>query len=161
MASRFVSVRDRNLSLWQSAVDEAVSRMGDHGRAQAMLQAATQQVLAATGKAPPVGAGAAAASAAPGSQTAHTALAKAMFDHVNATQPADAAAGAGTAAAAAPALSLPDFITAFRDYSTADVLGWAQCAINYAKYLANGSGATMYVTPTRMSFGVLDYRLPE
>src|SRR5436190_2020671 len=161
MASRIVSVRDRNLSLWQSAVDEAVSRMGDHGRAQAMLQAATQQVLAATGKAPPVGAGAAAASAAPGSQTAHTALAKAMFDHVNATQPADAAAGAGTAAAAAPALSLTDFITAFRDYSTADVLGWAQCAINYAKYLASGSGAPMYVTPTSMSFGVLDYRLPE
>ncbi len=157
MINRFVSVRDRELSLWQSAVDEAVATLGDPARAAAMRDAATMLALRGVGKAPPLDASpaaATAAAAAPNTASAHAFLAKAFFDQVNANQRHGAAASPA-------AFSFSNLITFFRDYSTADVLGWAQCAINYAKYLASGSGAPMYVTPTSMSFGVLDYRLPE
>src|ERR1051325_5616249 len=160
MPSRFVSVRDRNLSLWQSAVDEAVSALGDPARAKAMRDAVALQALSGVGKAaavPDVLTAAAAAGARPDSADVHALLAKAFFDRVN----ADHGPGVTAAAAAAEGLSLTQMFTIFRDYSTADLLGWAQCAIAYAKYLAQGSGAPMYVTPASMSFGVLDYRLPE
>src|SRR5947209_18192508 len=122
MASRFTSVRDRNLSLWQSAVDEAVSAIGDPIRAKAMRDAVALQALSGVGKAAPIpDAAAAAAPVSPNQPSAHALLAKAFFDRVNADH------GPGAAAAA---FGFSDMLTIFRDYSTADVLGWAQCAIN-------------------------------
>src|SRR5437667_11849882 len=102
MASRFISVRDRDLSLWQSAVDEAVSAIGDPIRAKAMRDTAALQALSGVGKAAPIpDLAAAAAPVRPGDPNAHAFLAKAFFDRVNADH------GTG-AAAAAPAFGFAD-----------------------------------------------------
>lgn len=160
MVSRFISVRDRNLSLWQSAVDEVVAQIKDPVRGRAMREAAALHVLEATGKIKDALADAApsAASVKATDPQALAFLSKKFFERANADSHAQLAPSA--------ALNMTDFFDLFRDYSTADVLGWAQCAINYAKYLATSSGTPMYVNwqdqvPPNVQYGVLDYRLPE
>ncbi|MGB8487346.1 MAG: hypothetical protein WCD67_13845, partial [Xanthobacteraceae bacterium] len=51
MLNRFIAVRDRNISLWQSAVDEVTAKLADPARMKAMREAAALHALASIGKA--------------------------------------------------------------------------------------------------------------
>ena len=46
MLNRFIAVRDRNISLWQSAVDEVTAKLADPARMKAMREAAALHALA-------------------------------------------------------------------------------------------------------------------
>ena len=156
MLNRFIAVRDRNISLWQSAVDEVTAKLADPARMKAMREAAALHALASIGKAvipdqPP-----SAESVRASDPQALAFLSKAFFDNTNSEHPQHASA---------VPFSFGQLTALVREYSTADVLGWAQCAINYAKYLWSGSGTPTYVNwqdqkPPTPSFGVLEFRLP-
>jgi calcineurin-like phosphoesterase family protein len=160
MFSRLTTIRDRNLSLWQSAVDEVVAGIDDPARRKAMREAAALHVLSAMGKASVPDQPPSAASVEAEDPSALAFLSKKLFDSANAQQGGHAALGGPHA------FSLTELTGLLRDYSKADILGWAQCAINYAKYLASGAGSPKYVNwkdqvPPDPSYGVLDYRLPD
>src|SRR5262245_12301624 len=156
MLNRLVAVRDRNLSLWQSAVDEVAAKIVDPRLRHAMRDAAALHALAATGKATIPDQPPSTASVKGLDPKALAFLSKTFFDSTNAEHPEH---GGGNT------LNLTQVMNLVRDNSTRDILGWAQCAINYAKYLWGSSGTPVYVnwqdqTPPSPSFAVLDYRLP-
>lgn len=160
MLSRLTTIRDRNLSLWQSAVDEVVATIKDPARREAMREAAALHVLSAMNKETALDQPPPAASVEAADPHALAFLSKKLFESANAQQDGHSAFGG------LGGFSLTDLTELLRDYSKADILGWAQCAIQYAKYLASGAGSPKYVNwkdqvPADISYGVLDYRLPD
>jgi Calcineurin-like phosphoesterase len=152
-------VRDRNMSLWQSAVRQTLinrNDLSDVERKQAeygvSLHAQSVQVrkpLAAPTPAPQ-GAGKV------GSTTNIAQASKGAFDSLQAHQNSDAAA---------PGLfsALHDFVM---KYSSWDIEGWVQCGWNYMKYYVLAHLPPSYNdwqghAPADINFGMIDYLLPK
>jgi predicted phosphodiesterase len=156
---RLSAVRDRNLSLWQSAVGEVATKFAaSNPKAMAAMQMAASLHAAATEKgqtiAPPAG-GAAARDPADAQSLAY--LSKLVFDVAQAHQSGDV-----TRELAATA-QLKDFVT--RHYATADLLGWMQCVLRYVDYYVAAHRKPSYIdwadrSPQDINFGVIEYRLP-
>jgi Calcineurin-like phosphoesterase len=154
-------VRDRNLSLWQSAVRQTLINRGDlsdDAKKQAeygvSLHAQSQQ----TGKQldapvePPQAAG-----PSPMGSSANVAQAsKAAFDALQAHQDSNTAA---------PSL-FTEMHTFIMKYSIWDIAGWVQCGWYYLKYYVLAHLPPSYNdwqahAPADINFGVIDYRLPK
>lgn len=152
-------VRDRNMSLWQSAVRRALTKYSlpdiDKKRIEygVSLHAHAQErgsALPSVASAPP---------AAPGAiSPAHVAHAsKAAFDALQTHHGDDGDAHTTMFR------DLADFVSR---YSTWDVAGWIQCGWYYAKYYVLAHMPPSYndwqsQTPPDINFGVIPYRLPS
>lgn len=161
---RISAVRDRNLSLWQSAVGEVATKFAQSDPAlMSMMQMAASLHATAAAKGielvpPPQDATAVTKDlAAPNLQTLAY-VSKLVFEVARAHQ-------SGTIAAEAAAMEqLKDFIT--RHYATLDVLGWMQCVWRYLEYYVAAHRNPPYVdwagqSPPDINFGIVDYRLPK
>jgi predicted phosphodiesterase len=155
-------VRDRNMSLWQSAVRQTLANrndLSDSDKKQAeygvSLHAQSEQIgkpLAAATE-PPPGAG-----ESPITSSINIAQAsKAAFDALQAHQNNDTATH-GTLFSA-----LQGLVT---KYSSWDISGWVQCGWYYTKYYVLAHLPPSYNdwqahAPADINFGVIDYRLPK
>jgi hypothetical protein len=156
---RLSAVRNRNLSLWQSAVGEMADRIAD-GDARVALAVQVAASLHAS---------AAAAGKTLAEPTVEPAIAKTdpatlayisalVFNLAQAYQ-------RGDAIAELQALNnLRQFI--FRAYSTLDIIGWMQCAWRWVEYYIAAHRMPPYrdwnqQSPPDINFGVIDYALPS
>ena len=152
--SRFVSVRSRRLSLWQSAVQEATGRLTrlDPATRKLMRQAASRHAeLASKGKQIPRPAHTA---GAPLTLADHVVLSRAHLDLADGQR-------TGNQAQAEAALAV------IRDYSEYDP-NWATCVTQYNLYYVDAGDQPVYVNwaaqnpPVPIStFAVLGYQLPN
>lgn len=155
-------VRDRNMSLWQSAVRQTLVNRGDlsDGAKQqteygVSLHAQSEQPGGKKLESPAPQPQALGQSPA-GSSASIAQASKAAFDALQAHQKSDAAA---------PALfsTLHDLVM---KYSSWDIAGWVQCGWYYTKYYVLAHLPPSYNdwqahAPADINFGVIDYRLPK
>ncbi len=151
-------VRDRNMSLWQSAVRQTLvnTRLSDADKKT--VECKVSQRAQAKQQKPPSGAraGGAAADASSGSGPANTTYAS----------PAAARTLHARRAAGRRASLLDLFFDLFRRYSVFDLGGWVKCWWYYVKYYVLARLPPPYVdwktqTPADPDFGVIKYRLPS
>lgn len=161
---RLSAVRNRNLSLWQSAVSEIADRLVTENPAlmKAMQQAASLHAVAAfkgfdipPPAAPPAVTATKLSGPRPDPQTLAY-VSKLVFEVAQAHQRGDRL---GEAAAMA---KLSEFI---RPYSTLDIIGWMQCVWYYIQYYIAAHRDPPYrdwnqQIPPDINFGVVDYQLP-
>jgi len=154
-------VRDRNMSLWQSAVRQTLINRGDlsdSDKNQAEYGVSLHAQSEQTGKPPVVTAalpqGAGQSKVGPPAKIAEAS--KGTFDALQAHQKNDAAA---------PGLfsELHDFVM---KYSSWDIQGWVQCGWYYMKYYVLAHLPPSYNdwqahAPADINFGVIDYLLPK
>ncbi len=154
-------VRDRNMSLWQSAVRQTLINRGDlsdSDKNQAEYGVSLHAQSEQTGKPPVVTAalpqGAGPSKVGPPAKIAEAS--KGTFDALQAHQKNDAAA---------PGLfsELHDFVM---KYSSWDIQGWVQCGWYYMKYYVLAHLPPSYNdwqahAPADINFGVIDYLLPK
>ncbi|HEY4921403.1 MAG TPA: metallophosphoesterase [Xanthobacteraceae bacterium] len=151
-APRFITVRNRPLSLWQSAVRQGTQglQQTDPGLARLMGYAAGLHAEATvkhhpipTPNPPPPG--------APLTLEDHVALSKAYFDAVYARRRGDRRGEA-------------DAVAVIRNYSNWDLSGWASCEVVFAQwYLVDGNPQVYrdWVTqPAQLNYGLITYQLP-
>jgi calcineurin-like phosphoesterase family protein len=160
---RVRAVRNRNLSLWQSAVGEVASGFAADRRVGAAMQMAAGLHAAAVDKgtelASPAGSAAAVAASLQASDPQTLAyVSKLAFDVARAHQSGDVR----TEAAAVD--QLRNFVT--RHFGSFDLLGWMQCILRYFEYYTIAHRQPPYVdwaeqTPHNIDFGVIAYRLPK
>lgn len=162
---RLSAVRNRNLSLWQSAVGEIADRLVTSNPAmmKAMQQAASLHAAAASkgiDLAPPAHPREVMAQKLAGAQADAQTLAyvsKLVFEVAQAHQRGDRVAEAEAMA------KLSGFI---RQYSTLDILGWMQCVWRYIEYYIAAHREPPYrdwnqQIPPNINFSVIDYQLPS
>lgn len=148
------TVRDRKLSLWQSAVSEALlTKLKDTLPAEdaaRKLQAASAHAVADYSKTPI--ASPENRSQDPSGLLAQTWLSKTHFDLANAQLEGDAAKADGLA-------------TDIRKYSTLDLSGWATCLTTYTEYYAKYKTATYHDWTEEgghdWNYSVIDWQLPN
>ncbi len=161
---RLTSVRDRNLSLWQSAVGEVATKfLQGNPKLRAAMQQAAAFHAAAVAKGidvpPPAQDVATVAQELSASNPQTLAyVSKLVFDVARAYQTRDIG---GEVAAMG---RLKDFLT--RHYATFDLFGWIQCVWRYLEYYVAAHSMPPYVdwaqqSPPDINFGVIEYRLPS
>ena len=155
-------VRDRNASLWQSAVRQTlVNRddLSDSDRKQAEYGVSLHAKSVERGKTlpdpVPVSAGAANSKVGPAVNIAQAS--KSAFDALQAHQNGDATASGSLFS------TLHEFVT---KYSSWDIAGWVQCGWYYTKYYVLAHLPPSYNdwqahAPADINFGVIDYLLPK
>lgn len=161
---RLSAVRNRNLSLWQSAVTEISDRLEQSNPLlmKAMQEAASMHAAAAANGIdvpapthPP--AVMAAKLSGPGVDAQTLAyVSKLVFEVAQAHQRGD------KTTEAAAMIKLSEFI---RQYSTLDILGWMQCVWRYIEYYITAHRDPPYrdwnqQIPPDINFGMIDYKLP-
>jgi hypothetical protein len=155
-------VRDRNMSLWQSAVRETLANRGDLSedeKNQAEYGVSLHAQSEAAGKPLPP-----AAKLKPtekrskvGSITNVARVSKAAFEALKAHQNSD------TGAFHTLFTTMHDLVM---KYSSWDIAGWVQCGWYYLKYYVLAHLPPSYVdwqshAPADPNFGVIDYKLPK
>jgi Calcineurin-like phosphoesterase len=155
---RLIAVRNRNLSLWQSAVGEFADRQSDPRRTKALHEAAGRHAAAAMkglrlARPQPAATVENLADADPQTLAYVSQL---VFEVAQAHQRGDIV---GEAEALA---RLSDFI---RPYSTLDIVGWMQCIWYYVEYYVWADREPPYRDWSQqphpdIDFGVIEYRLP-
>ena len=155
---RLSAVRDRELSLWQSAVAETSGSIakGDQGLAQAIQRGVSMQAVAGAKGQDLPDPGAPPASPQEASTTAFAKLSQLVFQIAMAQQ-------RGEITHAEAAKRLTDVLV--RGYSTLDLLGWLTCVTKYVEYYIAAHKEPPYrdwskQTPPDMNFGVIDWKLP-
>jgi hypothetical protein len=155
-------VRDRNMSLWQSAVRHTLtnrSDLSDHEKDQieyaVSMHAQSQQ--AHGDPSVPAAAPTATGHSSVGSITDIARASRIAFDMVKAHHNNDAATHKTMFSA------LQDLVL---KYSTWDIDGWVQCGWNYIKYYVLAHLPPSYndwqsQTPANINFGVIDHQLPN
>jgi hypothetical protein len=152
VAPRFITVRNRSLSLWQSAVRAATQELKktDPDRANLMRYAAGLHAEA-TVKRRPIPVPPPPLPGEPLSLEQHIALSKAHFDAVRARARGDLVAEA-------------DAVAVIRDYSNWDV-NWSECELYYAAWYAVLGQPPIYrdwVNQTsQLNFSLISYQLPS
>lgn len=152
-------VRDRNTSLWQSAVRETFRRRNDAAAQQARIEHGTslQAQVSVNGR-------------------NLEALAKAAFPtdadaqnkaiaNARASDLAFQAAGAQADNAPAQVTVLQKLRDLVANYSDWDLIGWAQCGLRYIEYYIAAHASPPYRywdenNPRDIAFGTIDFRLP-
>jgi hypothetical protein len=152
MGAGFVTVRDKRLSLWQSAVREATARSPDISPALGAImgEAADRHATAAV-KGQPI-TRPASLTAAPMAVETHTYLSALHFQRAEALRQG--------AKAATDALGSGSW-----SYSDNDP-NWVQCVIQYNLYYVTGGNQAVYYDWTvqgggNINYGVIDYQLPN
>lgn len=156
-------VRDRNMSLWQSAVRETLANrndLSDQEKKQAeygvSLHAQSAQPGGKSLAAPtPLPKAAAQSQVGPASNIAHGS--KAAFEAIQAHQSNDSATHVSLFS------TLSDLV---RNFSSWDLSGWVQCGWYYTKYYVLAHLPPTYNdwqghAPADINFGVIDYLLPK
>lgn len=152
-------VRDRSTSLWQSAVRETLLKRGETTEARRAAEYAVSLHAQAAEKDLPLE-DVVKASVAPGDVQKTLAAAQAS-EH--ALDIAKAHRDGDTGAQATLFGKLKGLIA---DYSTLDVLGWAQCMLHYIEYYIAAHGSPPYRywdenKPQDISFGTIPWTLPN
>jgi hypothetical protein len=159
---RMLAVRNRNLSLWQSAVAEIAGKFAHTNsgmlamEAAANLHAATAaNGVAVTSPAPDVKI---TNDLSPANVQSLAYVSKLVFDVAHAYQMRDSAVEAKAME------KLKNFVA--RQYSTLDLLGWMQCVWRYLEYYVSAHRTPPYVdwaaqSPSDINLGVIEYRLPK
>jgi hypothetical protein len=154
-------VRDRNMSLWQSAVRQALTKysLPDRDKKRIEYGVSLHAKTSETGLPLPTVANAAPTGpATPGeispAEVAHAS--RAAFDMVKAHHGDDGETHASMFR------EMADFVS---KYSTWDIAGWIQCGWYYAKYYVLAHLPPTYNdwqsrTPPDINFGVIPFRLP-
>jgi hypothetical protein len=158
-------VRDRNMSLWQSAVRQTLAGRDDLTDAEKKqaeygisLHAQSEQTATPLAAPAPTAQGTqAAGKSALGSAANIAHASKAAFEALQAHQNGDTP-GFGSLFS-----SLHDLVT---KYSSWDVAGWVQCGWYYMKYYVLAHLQPSYNdwqehSPADPNFGVIDYKLPK
>jgi hypothetical protein len=156
-------VRDRSMSLWQSAVRQTLMNRGDlsdHEKDQIEYAVSihAQSQAHEYPSAPPQAAGQSSVSQSSVGSIADIANAsKIAFDMAQAHHNNDAATHKTMFSL------LHDLVMR---YSTWDIAGWLQCGWNYTKYYVLAHMSPSYndwqaQAPANINFGVIDYRLPK
>jgi Calcineurin-like phosphoesterase len=152
-------VRDRNMSLWQSAVRETLAghdlsddakKLVEHGVSMHAQSEQNGKPVVAAAEAPQVAGKPAVSSSANIAQAS-----KAAFDAIQAHQDGDTPTFT----------SLFASLTNIVKYSSWDIAGWVQCGWYYMKYYVLAHLPPTYHdwqahAPADPNFGVIDYRLP-
>jgi predicted phosphodiesterase len=155
-------VRDRNMSLWQSAVRQTLANrddLSDQEKRQAEYGVSLHAQSAQPGAKPLATAAAAPNAAAPskvGPVGNIAQASKAAFDAIQAHQNNDSAAHVSLFS------TLHDLVM---KYSSWDLSGWVQCGWYYTKYYVLAHLPPTYNdwqahAPADINFGVIDYVLP-
>jgi hypothetical protein len=159
---RMSAVRDRNLSLWQSAVGEVAAKFAktDQELMKAVQRAAALHAAAAV-KGADIGPANDQSEIAKGlkesSPETLAYVSQLVFGLARAyqTQDSDAEAQAKS--------RLENFVA--RHYASLDLLGWMQCVYRYLDYYASANRKPPYIdwaeqSPADINYGMIDYRLP-
>ena len=161
---RLSAVRNRNLSLWQSAIGEVTAKFTqDNPKLMSAMQLAASLHASAAAKgvevAPPVLDAQTVAQQLEASNPDTLAyVSKLVFDVARAHQ-------SGNVDTEVKAMSLlKDFTT--RHYASIDILGWMQCVWRYLEYYVAANRKPPYVdwaelSPPNINFGLIDYKLPS
>ena len=161
---RLSAVRNRNLSLWQSAVGEVTTKFAQSNpKLMSAMELAASLHAAAADKGidippPPQDQPATAKELAASNPQTLAYVSKLVFDVARAHQSGNI--NAETAAMG----QLKDFVT--RHYASLDILGWMQCVWQYLEYYVAAHRKPPYVdwaeqSPPDINFGVIDFRLPS
>src|SRR3984893_9832198 len=163
-AMRLSAVRNRKLSLWQSAGGEVTTKFAQSNpKLMSAMELAASLHAAAADKGidippPPQDQPAIAKELAASNPQTLAYVSKLVFDVARAHQSGNI--NAETAAMG----QLKDFVT--RHYASLDILGWMQCVWQYLEYYVAAHRKPPYVdwaeqSPPNINFGIVDFRLPS
>jgi predicted phosphodiesterase len=147
-------VRDRSLSLWQSAVRETVQKRAEAADVKAAIEHGISLHAMAVTKGKTV------------AQVAPSDVSKTALQTAEASDLAFKIGGAQSSGdVVAQATLFEKLKSLIANYSTLDLVGWAQCLFRYVEYYISAHSSPLYndwqqQTPPDWSFGVIEWTLP-
>ncbi|HTL63642.1 MAG TPA: metallophosphoesterase [Pseudolabrys sp.] len=153
-------VRDRSLSLWQSAVRETILKRAETAAQKAAIEygVSLHAMSVVSGKA--------VADLAAASLKGKPDAQQAAIGTAQASDLAFKIAGAHQAGDVVAQTTLFEKLKSLvANYSTLDVVGWAQCLFRYVEYYISAHSSPLYndwqqQTPPDWSFGLIEWTLP-